>query len=64
MAKLKYYDEATGTWKELTSSGEGGSGLTPEVKAALLNCFAHVSWADENGQTYYNALENALSGGE
>lgn len=62
MAKLKYYDEATDTWRELPPGG--GSGLTPDVKEALLNCFAHVSWADENGQTYYDALKDALNGGE
>lgn len=41
----------------------GGSGLTDAVKTALLNCFAHVAWIDENGQSYYNALETALNGG-
>lgn len=34
--------------------------LNSSVKAALLECFEHVAWADANGQTYYNALENAL----
>lgn len=62
MATLCYYDEASDTWKELTSGGGGGSGLTPEIKAALLNCFAHVQWVDENGQDYYDALVAALGG--
>ena len=34
--------------------------LSPEIKAALLNLLAHVAFTDENGQTYYNALYNAL----
>lgn len=41
----------------------GGSGITSEVKTALLNCFAHVAWVDGNGQTYYDALETALNNG-
>lgn len=35
-------------------------GLSNEVKAALLDCFAHVAWTDEHGQDYYDALEFAL----
>lgn len=35
-------------------------GLTDEAKLALLACFSKVAWVDENGQDYYNALENAL----
>ena len=35
-------------------------GLSDDVKEALLNCFAHVAWIDENGQDYYDALENSL----
>lgn len=42
------------------SSGEG---LSNEAKTALLNCFRHVAWVDENGQDYYNALYSALYGG-
>lgn len=40
--------------------GGGGSGLTEDVKKALLNAFAHVAWTDEHGQDYYDALEAAL----
>lgn len=36
-------------------------GLTDEVKTALLNCFAKVAWIDAHGQTYYDALEDALN---
>jgi len=35
-------------------------GLSDTAKVALLNCFAHVAWTDEHGQTYYDALESAL----
>lgn len=37
-----------------------GTGLSEEAKEALLACFAHVAWADEHGQEYYDALEEAL----
>ena len=40
--------------------GGGGGGLTEDVKQALLDCFAHVAWTDEQGQDYYDALEAAL----
>ena len=36
-------------------------GLTEEVEAALLACFAHVAWISDDGQTYYDALSNALN---
>ena len=39
---------------------QSGGGITEAVKVALLNCFSHVAWIDENGQTYYDALEDAL----
>lgn len=35
-------------------------GLSDAAKVALLNCFQHVAWIDEHGQTYYDALESAL----
>ena len=41
-----------------------GQGLTDAAKLALLACFAHVAWQDNNGSYYYNALESALSGVE
>ena len=40
------------------------SGISDEVKVALLNCFEHVAWIDEHGQDYYDALENALNRSE
>lgn len=41
-------------------SGGDNSGLTNEIKDALLACFAEVVWATQNGQTLYNQLEEAL----
>lgn len=38
----------------------GGSGMSSEAIAALLNCFSHVAWIDGNGQQYYDALYDAL----
>lgn len=54
------------TWYKVEFGGGGGS-LSNAAKTALLNCFAHVAWTDENGQSYYNALQSALnssSGGD
>ena len=36
------------------------SGITDDIKDALLDCFAHVAWINDQGQTYYDALEDAL----
>lgn len=38
----------------------GSTALTEAVKTALLDCFAHVTWIDQNGQQYYDILEAAL----
>lgn len=40
--------------------GDSGVSDSDAVKTALLNCFAHVAWADDQGQTYYNALHDAF----
>lgn len=46
---------------ELTRLDNGsGSGLTEDVKVALLACFEKVAWIDEDGQDYYDALYDAL----
>lgn len=37
-----------------------GTGLTDDIKQALLDCFEHVAWTDEHGQDYVDALEAAL----
>lgn len=39
-------------------------GLSSAAKQALLEIFQHVAFIDENGQDYYDALENALAGGQ
>lgn len=39
---------------------EHSGGLTSAIKNAILNCFQKVAWIDQNGQTYYNALSDAL----
>jgi cardiolipin synthase len=38
------------------------AGLSEDAKTALLACFRHVAWIDENGQDYYDALVAALAG--
>ena len=45
---------------EANSHGGSGDGLTSDIKEALLECFEHVAWIDENGQDYYDALYDAL----
>lgn len=37
-----------------------GGGLTDDIKEALLDCFEHVAWIDDDGQQYYDALLEAL----
>lgn len=39
---------------------DSGTGLSTDAKMALLNCFEHVAWIDDQGQTYYNTLHDAL----
>ena len=34
--------------------------ISDEIKQALLQCFSHVAWVDDEGQTYYDALYDAL----
>lgn len=46
--------------ESLKSAISQGTGLTNEAKLALLACFEHVAWVDEDGQDYYDALEAAL----
>lgn len=35
-------------------------GLSVEAKEALLNCFAHLAWENDNGEAYLTILRNAL----
>lgn len=39
---------------------EPSEGLSDEAKAALLQCFKHTVYDNQNGKTYYNALRVAL----
>lgn len=45
---------------EAMQGGGSGTGLTQDIKQALLQCFAHTAWTDDQGQTYYDDLEDAL----
>ena len=42
------------------SAGGNGSGLTDEIRSALLDCFENVAWINDDGQDYYDALYEAL----
>ena len=42
------------------AASSGGGGLTEAIKTALLQLASKVAYIDANGQTYYNALYNAL----
>lgn len=44
----------------LLAGAESGQGLTEEIKTALLTIAQKVAYIDEHGQTYYDALYNAL----
>lgn len=57
-------DEIEGIKEDLSDLQEeiegGGSGLTADLKAALDQLAQKVAYIDEDGQTYYDALHNAL----
>ena len=42
------------------SGGSSGSGLTDDIKQALLQIASKVAYIDDDGQDYYDALEDAL----
>jgi hypothetical protein len=46
---------------EMVDISGGNIIINDNIKSALLNCFAHVAWSDDNGQYYYNLLEEALN---
>ena len=57
-----FYHETLGKWILLGGGGGGsGSGLTDDIKTALLNAFANVAWVNDDGQDYYDALNAALN---
>lgn len=49
-----------GEFVELQKKGNGGDGLTEDVKQALLQIASKVAYIDDDGQDYYDALESAL----
>ena len=57
-ADAKVVGDEIGEIKSAISEIEPG--LSNTAKVALLNCFQHVVWVDAQGQTYYDALEDAL----
>ena len=46
--------------QQLEQHGTGGTGLSNEIKDALLACFEHVAWTNNSGQLYYDTLYNLL----
>lgn len=42
----------------------GGAGMSADAIQAILDCFQNVAWANGNGQTYYDALYDALTSEE
>jgi hypothetical protein len=59
MVLMRYTVAASGVSFDSWPIG-GGSGLTEEIKQALLACFDHVAWDNTDGQDYYDALQTAL----
>lgn len=45
----------------INNAGNNGGGLSQSAKDALINCFNHVAWIDENGASYVQTLQNALN---
>lgn len=54
-----WYYYSGGQWVDGGQYGEAAS-MSAGVKAALLACFQHVAWIDDQGQTYYDNLYNEL----
>ena len=50
--------DAVQDWLDEHPPASGG--VTEEFKQALLDCFEHVAWIDDQGQDYYDALYAAL----
>ena len=57
--KAKTVSNGKVTEWEFGSTGSG-QGLTNDQKLAILACFQHVAWTDDQGQTYYDDLYDAL----
>lgn len=41
-------------------AADAATSIPSDVKAAILNCFRNIAWADETGRQYYDVLEAAL----
>ena len=54
------FDAVSGKWQNVTPSP--ASGISSDVKSALLGCFANVTWSDAYGQEHYDVLAAALNG--
>ena len=48
-------------YNALDNKPDISGGLTAEAKQALLACFENVAWVGTDGQTYYDALAEALN---
>ena len=50
------------TWgtKKYPANALGGNGITDDLREALLQLAAHVAYIDDDGQDYYDDLEDAL----
>lgn len=62
-AKLRNVIKGNTSLRNVLNGSPGitlGGGMSPAVKEALLDCFEHVAWIDDDGQVYYQALYDAL----
>ena len=59
-ADAKKTGDEIGQLNERLVAVEHGAGLTDEIKQALLQLAEKVVYVDDDGQDYYDALENAL----
>lgn len=50
--------DAVNDWLDAHPPATGG--MTEEIEQALLDCFENVAWINDDGQTYYGALYDAL----
>ena len=53
-------DNETGGTKKYPANALGGNGITDDLREALLQLAAHVAYIDDDGQDYYDDLEDAL----
>lgn len=47
-------------YHQVNATADSSCCMTDDIKQNILNCFAHVAWADDHGQDYYDALYAAL----